>query len=95
MKTDPIDGLPGLRIETAASVLLKETITAHMAQFGHVIGRDKAASKSTLSVYVDGLAGAMALTIAGGLCSAHELTNDIDVRLREAVHRDLKYLRKV
>jgi hypothetical protein len=95
MKTDPVDGLPGLRLETAASVLLKETITAHMAQFGHVIGRDKAASKSTLSVYVDGLAGAMALTIAGGLCSRDELLGNIAEILREAVERDLQHLRKV
>lgn len=94
VKTDPTDGLPGLRLETGASILLRDLIQNHMQQFHHAIRRDKAASQSVLAAYVDGLAGAIALTAAGGLCSLDELFDDVSVRVRESVVRDLKHLRK-
>jgi hypothetical protein len=57
----------GLRIETAASAILRHFIMQQMEQFGVVIRRDRACNAAVVAAYVDGLAGATALTIAGCL----------------------------
>jgi hypothetical protein len=58
MTTDPIDGKLGLRIESAASVILRDTIKKHMQTFSHVVRSDRAASASVVAAYIDGGAGA-------------------------------------
>ena len=94
MKTDT-DGKPGLRIESAASVTARDMITKHLHTFGHVIRADRAASSSTNAAYVDGLAGAVALTIAGQQNGSQEEITEITIlQLRDAIKRDLQHLRR-
>lgn len=91
--TDP-DGMPGLRIETAAGVTARDMIAQHLATFGLVIRTDRIAGKSAVAAYVDGLAGAMALAIAGGKQGSKDEAIDATmVALRDAIDRDLRHLR--
>lgn len=84
---------PGLSIESAASVILRDTIAKHMQTFAHVIRHDRAAGQSVVAAYIDGLAGAMALVVAGGHCDLHGV-DAIMQSLRDAVQRDLRHLRR-
>lgn len=93
MKTDT-DGKPGLRIESAASVTARDMITKHLAVFGHAVRSDRAASQSTMAAYIDGLAGVVALTIAGGHGSKPDVTAAAMTKLMDAIERDLKHLRR-
>lgn len=86
------DGKPGLRIESAASITLHDTLQKHMGVFAHVIRTDKAASTSTVGVYISGLAGAVALGIAGGLGDRADVIETTIKTLRDAIERDLKHL---
>lgn len=86
------DGKPGLRIESAASVTLRDSILKHMAVFAHVIRRDRAANASVVAAYVDGLAGATALTIAGGHGPRTEVIDAVIKSLRQAIDRDLVHI---
>lgn len=88
------DGKPGLRIESAASVTLRDTIAKHMEIFSHVIRADRVAGQSVTAAYVDGLAGAAALVIAGGHGSKDEVTGQLVTLLRTCIERDLRHLRK-
>lgn len=83
---------PGLRIESAASVILLDLIKDHMAQFAHVIRRDRAANASVVAAYASGFAGAVALTIAGGHGSREQVTEAAIQSFRTALERDLKFL---
>jgi len=91
---DPRDGLPGLTLETAASVVLRDTIQQHMAQFAHVIRTDKACGQAVSAAYIDGLAGALALIVAGGE-SREQVLLTVRITLESAVNRDLRHLRKI
>ena len=82
----------GLRIETAASITLRDTITKHMHTFAHVIRADRAANAGVVAAYIDGLAGAAALTVAGGHGSRNDVTEAVVKSLRDAIERDLKHL---
>jgi hypothetical protein len=93
MKTDT-DGKPGLRIESAASVTARDMITKHIGVFMHAIRKDKAAGQSTVAAYIDGLAGVVALIIAGGIESKESVTEGVIHRLRECIDRDLQHLRR-
>lgn len=84
----------GLKIDHAASVVLRDAIRKHMATFAFSIRHSRIASTSVVAVYVDGLAGAVALTIAGGHGSKEEVVNATVMKLREAVDRDLQHLGK-
>ena len=84
----------GLKIEHAAAVTLRDAIRRHMATFTFVIRTDRHCGQSTVAAYVDGLAGAVALTIAGGHGSKDEVVNATITKLREAVNRDLQHLGK-
>lgn len=86
------DGKPGLRIETAASVLVRNFIHDHFSQFALVIKRDRAAAKSTHTEYVNGLAGVVALMVAAGHGSPEDIFNATVDKLREYVNRDLAHL---
>jgi len=94
MTTDPTDGKPGLRMESAASIVLRDVITQHMRVFSHVIHGDRIASQSVVAAYIDGLAGALALTIAGGHGSVEDVICMTTNKLANAVTRDLQHLRK-
>ncbi len=83
---------PGLSIETAASVTLLDFIKKHMSQFALVIRRDRAAGISVSGAYVEGLAGALSLTIAGGHGSREEVLAATYNKLCEKVDRDLRLL---
>lgn len=83
---------PGLRIESAASVTLRDFVLKHMSTFARVIRTDRAANASVIAVYVDGLAGAAALTIAGGHAPRTEAIDAVIKSLRAAVDRDLQHL---
>lgn len=82
----------GLRIESAASVILRDTILKHMGIFAHVIRTDRAANASVVAAYVDGLAGATALTVAGGHGPRTEVIDAVIKSLRTAIDRDLQHL---
>lgn len=82
----------GLRIESAASIVARDIIQRHMHVFAHVIRTDRAANRSTVAAYIDGLAGAVALTIAGGHGSRTDVIEATIKTLREAVDRDLMHL---
>jgi hypothetical protein len=82
----------GLTIEHAAGVTLRDLIRQHMRQFAYVTRHSKRANQSVVAAYVDGLAGAAALTIAGGHGSKDDVVNATITKLREAVDRDLRHL---
>lgn len=83
------DGKPGLRIESAASVTLRDTIMSHFSIFGHVIKTDRAAGQSVVAAYIDGLAGATALVIAGGHASKEDAIYASVRAFKDALERDL------
>lgn len=85
---------PGLRIESAASVTARDMFKQHMAAFAHVVQRDRAAGQSTAAAYVDGLAGVVALVIAGWHGSREDVIEATIAKLREAIDRDLRFLGK-
>jgi hypothetical protein len=82
----------GLKIETAAGVTLRDAIRQHMQSFALIIRTGRPSGQAVVAAYVDGLAGAMALTIAGGHGSREEVVNATVTKLREAVDRDLRHL---
>lgn len=89
------DPKPGLRIESAASVILRDTIQQHMAIFAHVIRTDRAAGQSVAAVYIDGLAGTLALVISGTAPTGQSkelIVDAVVTKLREAIDRDLRHL---
>lgn len=87
------DGQPGLRLESAASVTIRDTIRKHMAIFQAIIRHDRAAGQSTTAAYIDGLAGTMALVVAGGHSSKDEVLQATIRGLTAALDRDLKHLK--
>lgn len=89
-RTDP-DGKPGLRQETAAALTLRDTITQHMQVFGHVIRADRKVSQDVVAAYIDGLAGAIALTVRGGHGSRDEVVAATILKLQKNVTRDLAH----
>lgn len=84
----------GLKIETAASVTLRDAIRQHMQSFYFVIRGNRASSQAVVAAYIDGLAGAVALTIASGHGSKEDIVNATVTKLREAVDRDLRHLER-
>jgi hypothetical protein len=83
---------PGLNIESAASVTARDMISKHLHTFAHVVQTDRVASQSTVAAYIDGLAGVVALTIAGGQGSREDVILATMEKLREAINRDLVQL---
>jgi hypothetical protein len=84
----------GLKIETAAAFTLRDAIRQHMQSFALTIRTNRRSNQAVVAVYVDGLAGAVALTIAGGHGSKEDVVNATVTKLREAVDRDLRHLGK-
>ena len=82
----------GLSIETAAGVTARDMIMQHMAAFALVIRRDRLAGRGTIAAYVDGLAGAIALVVAGQHGSREDVVSATIHSLREAIDRDLMHL---
>lgn len=93
MIMDP-DGRPGLRIETAAGVTARDLVTQHLAAFQWAIRNDRLSAQATVAAYVDGLAGATALAIAGRHGSRDDVIEATIKQLREAISRDLKHLKQ-
>lgn len=91
--TDPTDGKPGLRQETAAAVLARKIITSHLKSFGRLVKSDREAASATVAAYTDGLAGVMALAIAGGHGSRDEVLLVTINELRKALDRDLLHIK--
>lgn len=81
----------GLRIESAAAITLRDTITRHMEVFAHVIAADRIAGQSTAAAYIDGLAGCLALVISRN-GDREGVTETAIKTLREAIERDLRHL---
>ena len=82
----------GLKIEHAAGVILRDAIRKHMAAFAYTIRRGRHVGQDVVAAYIDGLAGAMALTIAGGHGSREDVLYATLTKLREALDRDLQHL---
>lgn len=83
----------GLKIETAAAFTLRDAIRQHMQSFALTIRISRPSGQAVVAAYVDGLAGAMALTIVGGHGSKEDVVNATVTKLREAVDRDLRHLK--
>lgn len=83
----------GMRLETAASAIARDLITQHLTTFGPAIRRDRIASQAVVAAYVDGLAGAIALTVAGGHGSLDEVIESTIDSLCKAIARDLRHLK--
>jgi hypothetical protein len=86
--------IDGMKIETAAGVMLRDAIRKHMATFARLLRKSRPCGQDVVAAYIDGLAGAMALTIVGGHGSKEDVINATLVKLREAINRDLQYLGK-
>ncbi len=84
----------GLKIETAAGVMLRDAICKHMISFAHTISASRHTGQAVIAAYIDGLSGAMALAIAASHSSKEEVVNATLTKLREALDRDLQYLGK-
>ncbi len=82
----------GLKIETAAAFTLRDSIRQHMQSFGLTIRCHRSSGQAVVAAYIDGLAGAVALTIAGGHGGKDDIVNATVTKLREAVDRDLRHL---
>lgn len=90
---DPTDGKPGLRIETAASVMAADMMAKHLATFKHVIQKDRHSGAAVVAAYIEGLACVVALTIAGKHGSYWEVLAATEQRLRDEVDKLLKLMR--
>lgn len=83
----------GLRVEAACGVIARDGVAQFFKIFGLTVRTDRAAGQSTVAAYIDALAGAVALTVAGGHGSKEEIVNATIVKLRVAVERDLHHLK--
>lgn len=83
---------PGISIESAASTTLKDTIKQHFQVFAHVIRGDRVASQSVTAAYISGLAGTVALSIAGGFVSREEAEKLVMEKFRNQLTEDLQHL---
>lgn len=86
------DGKPGFTMESAASLVLHDTIRQHMGMFAHVIRHDRVAGKSVHAEYLSGLAGVTALLIVGRHGSREDIIEMTIAKLREDIDRDLRHL---
>jgi len=84
----------GLKIETAAEIVTRDMIRQCMDRFALTVRASRTASTGVVAAYIDGLAGAMALTIAGGHGSKDDVVKAVVTKLRECVDRDLTHLGK-
>lgn len=85
---------PGMSLETGASVIARDFVGKHFAQFGPAIRSDRIAGQAVVSAYIDALAGAAALVIAGGHGSTEDVINNTIEEFRKAVQRDLLHLKR-
>jgi hypothetical protein len=83
---------PGLSIESAASVVLRDAMLKHFHVFSETMRRDHAAGKSVHAEYVNGLAGVIAIMVTGGQGSKVDIINGTVAKLLECVDRDLRHL---
>ncbi len=83
----------GLKIETAAAFTLRDSIRQHMQSFYFAIRESRPSGQAVVAAYIDGLAGAVALTIVGSHGSKDDIVNATVTKLREAVDRDLRHLK--
>lgn len=83
----------GLKIEAAAGILARDMMRKHMQNFAFKIRTNRHAGQDAVAAYIDGLAGVMALTIAGDHGSKDDVVNATITKLREAVDRDLRHLK--
>lgn len=84
----------GLRVEAACTVVARHGVRQFFDTFGFAVRTDRLAGQGTVAAYIDALAGAMALTVAGGHDSKEEIVNATVLKLREAVERDLQHLKR-
>lgn len=85
---------PGLSLESAASVIMRDTVKKHMHTFAHTIKADHACGRAMHAVYIDALAGTIALMVAGGQASKDELIAATATLLVNSLERDLRGLRQ-
>lgn len=87
------DGKPGLRFESAATHLLRESIQNHMAVFAEAIRTDRTVGQDVIAAYIDGLAGAVALVVRGPYGTGRlDVTESTIKKLQDAITRDLAHL---
>lgn len=82
----------GLSIESAASIIMRDTMTRYFTTFSEVLVNDPNVARTVVAALVDGLAGACAYAIAGRLGSKEDVIEMTIKQLRECVDRDLQHL---
>jgi hypothetical protein len=82
----------GLKIETAAGVMLRDAIRTHTATFALVIRASRHTGQDIIGAYISGLTAAMALAIVGGHASKEEIVNATLAKLRQVLDENLRYL---
>lgn len=85
---------PGMNLETAASIVLRDTIHEYFSQFAFVIRGHRDVATSVISEFRNGMAGSIALAIAGGHASKDDILAAEFAKLKEYVERDLSRLKK-
>lgn len=83
----------GLSIEHAAGAVTRDAIRANLAAFALTVRTSRMASRDVVAAYIDGLAGAVSLTIVGRQGYKDDVINATIAKLREAIERDLKFLK--
>lgn len=77
-----------------ANEVARDWLRSYMASFSYAIRRERATSQTASGAMIDGLAGVVALTIAGGHDFKDEIVEATITALRTAIDRDLSHLKK-
>jgi hypothetical protein len=75
-----------------ADTVGRDWLKSFMKSFAGSIWSERATSKVTSALFIDGLAGILALTIAGRQDSEQQIVDAAVASLRDAVKRDLRHL---
>jgi hypothetical protein len=70
----------------------RDWVKSFMKSFAPYIRSERATGKIVCALFIDALAGALALAIAGRQDSEQQIVNAAIIALREAVKRDLRHL---
>ena len=70
----------------------RDWIKNYMKSFAPSIRSERATSRVASALFIDGLAGVLALTIAGRQGSEQQIVDATIASLRDAVKRDLRHL---
>jgi hypothetical protein len=79
-------------IRHPVALVLRDMITQYFGFYALAVRRDRTAGRDAVAALIDGLAGAMALQVAGGHGTREEIEAATIERLRTCLQRDLQHL---